>query len=88
MYREGDEGRAPEPRAPREHTERRERREFTPHRQPAASRDPFFDRPYEPGAPAESLPSWEASSKANPARNGVSANIKPKKKVAALFKAS
>ena len=88
MYREGDEGRAPEPRAPREHTERRERREYTPHRQPAASRDPFFDRPYEPGAPAESLPSWEATSKANPARNGVSANIKPKKKVAALFKAS
>ena len=88
MYREGDEGRAPELRAPREHTERRERREYTPHRQPAASRDPFFDRPYEPGAPAESLPSWEATSKANPARNGVSANIKPKKKVAALFKAS
>ena len=86
MYREGDEGRAPEPRAPREHTERRERREYTPHRQPAASRDPFFDRPYEPGAPAESLPSWEATSKSNPARNGVSANIKPKKKVAALFK--
>ena len=88
MYREGDEGRAPEPRAPREHTERRERREYTPHRQPAASRDPFFDRPYEPGAPAESLPSWEASSKTSPARNGVSANIKPKKKVAALFKSS
>ena len=88
MYREGDEGRAPESRPPREHSERRERREYTPHRQPAASRDPFFDRPYEPGAPAESLPSWEASSKANPARNGVSANIKPKKKVAALFKSS
>ncbi|MEO8015581.1 MAG: helicase-related protein, partial [Polaromonas sp.] len=88
MYREGEEGRASEPRAPREHTERRERREYTPHRQPAASRDPFFDRPYEPGAAAESLPSWEASSKSNPARNGVSANIKPKKKVAALFKAS
>ncbi|MBG6076389.1 DEAD/DEAH box helicase [Polaromonas sp. CG_9.11] len=88
MYREGDEGRAPELRAPREHTERRERREYTPHRQPAVSRDPFFDRPYEPGAAAESLPSWEASSKANPARNGVSANIKPKKKVAALFKSA
>ncbi|CDS50554.1 ATP-dependent RNA helicase Bcep18194_A5658 [Polaromonas sp. CG9_12] len=88
MYREGDEGRAPEPRAPRDHTERRERREYTPHRQPAASRDPFFDRPYEPGAAAESLPSWEASSKSHPARNSVSANIKPKKKVAALFKAA
>ena len=88
MYREGDEGRAPESRAPREHTERRERREYTPHRQPVASRDPFFDRPYEPGAPAESLPSWEATAKAGPARNGVSANIKPKKKIAALFKSS
>lgn len=90
MYRETGEGRAPaaDARPPREPAERRERREYTPHRQPAASRDPFFDRPYEPGAPAESLPSWEATSKANPARNGVSANIKPKKKVAALFKAS
>ncbi|WP_029525642.1 DEAD/DEAH box helicase [Polaromonas glacialis] len=90
MYRETGEGRAPaaDARPPREPAERRERREYTPHRQPAASRDPFFDRPYEPGAPAESLPSWEATSKANPARNGVSANIKPKKKVAALFKAA
>ena len=91
MYREGrdgDEGRAPEPRAPREHTERRERREYTPHRPSAAPRDPFFDRPYESVAATDALPSWEASSKANPARNGVSANIKPKKKIAALFKAS
>ncbi|ABM38500.1 DEAD/DEAH box helicase [Polaromonas naphthalenivorans] len=90
MYREGEEGGAPaESRPPRERTtERRERREYTPHRQPAASRDPFFDRPYEPGIPAQSLPSWEASAKANPARNGVSANIKPKKKIAALFKSS
>ena len=88
MYRESDEGGAPESRQPRERTERRERREYTPHRQPAVSRDPFFDRPYEPGAPAEALPSWEAAAKANPARNGVSANIKPKKKIAALFKSS
>ncbi|MDB5886592.1 MAG: box helicase domain protein, partial [Polaromonas sp.] len=91
MYRESEnleQGRASEPRPVREHAERRERREYTLHRQPAASRDPFFDRPYEAGAPAESLPSWEASSKANPARNGVSANIKPRKKIAALFKSS
>jgi len=88
MYREGEEGGASALRAPRERTERRERREYTPHRPPAVSRDPFFDRPYEPGAPAESLPSWEASSKAGPARNAVSPNIKPKKKIAALFKAS
>ena len=91
MYRDAEnleQGRAPDARPPREHTERRERRDHTPHRQPAVSRDPFFDRPYEAGAPAESLPSWEASSKANPARNGVSANIKPRKKIAALFKSS
>jgi ATP-dependent RNA helicase RhlE len=91
MYHEGEEGGVPESRPPREraeHREHRERREYLPHRQPAASRDPFFDRPYEPGAPAESLPSWEVAAKANPARSGVSANIKTKKKVAALFKSS
>ncbi|MEO7160671.1 MAG: DEAD/DEAH box helicase, partial [Polaromonas sp.] len=88
MYRQGEEGGAPESRQPRDRTERRERREYMPHRPPAASRDPFFDRPYEPSAPAESLPSWETAAKSNPARNGVSANIKPKKKIAALFKSS
>ncbi len=88
MYRQAEEGGAPESRQSRERTERRERREYTPHRQPAASRDPFFERPYEASAPAESLPSWEVAAKANPARNGVSANIKPKKKIAALFKSS
>ena len=92
MYREADnveQGRAPDARPPREQpAERRERREYTPHRQPAASRDPFFDRPYEPGAPAQSLPSWEASSKADAPRNGTSANIKPRKKIAALFKSA
>ena len=46
--------------------------------------DPFFDRPYEePSAPAAPAPS---SSQATPSR--VSANIKIKKKVAALFKTS
>ncbi len=50
----------------------------------AAPRDPFFDQPYE--APAtEVAPAWEAS--ARPATNRISANIKPKRKVAALFKA-
>jgi ATP-dependent RNA helicase RhlE len=69
--------------APREH---RERREHLPHRQAApAPRDPFFDVPYEPGATAEAQPAWEAATKAAPAR-GVSANIKSRKKVAALFK--
>ena len=75
-------------REPVERHERRERREYTPHRQPAVSRDPFFDRPYEAGAPAQSLPSWEASAKADTPRYGTSANIKPRKKVAALFKSA
>jgi len=74
------------PRERREVREPRERREYTPHRQPAASRDPFFDQPYESTAPADAQPAWEAAAKAGPARGGVSANIKPKKKVAALFK--
>ena len=67
-----------------ERSERRpaERRSFAP----AAKVDPFFDRPYE--APAEApdeAAAWEP--KARPARAGVSANIKTKRKVAALFKA-
>ena len=91
MYREAEnfeQGRAPDARPSRDPVERRERREYTPHRQPAASRDPFFDRPYEAGAPAQSLPSWEASAKTDAPRHGISANIKPRKKVAALFKSA
>ena len=67
--------------------ERRERREYSPHRQGATSRDPFFDRPYEPSAQAPAQPSWEAAAKANTGRSAMSSNIKPRKKVAALFKA-
>ena len=49
-----------------------------------ASADPFFNQPYE--APErEAAPAWEAAAK--PAGNRISANIKPKRKVAALFKA-
>ena len=83
MYREaeGSAGGA-ETQAPREQREPRERRAYTPRQAP---RDPFFDKPYEATAP-EAQPAWEAAAKANPARSGVSANIKPKKKVAALFK--
>ena len=95
MYRQnpndGDDGSVQDARPQREPVERherRERREYTPHRQPAVSRDPFFDRPYEAGAPAQSLPSWEASAKADTPRYGTSANIKPRKKVAALFKSA
>jgi ATP-dependent RNA helicase RhlE len=49
------------------------------------SRDPFFDRPYE--APAsDTPPAWEPASKTAPqAPRGLSPNIKPKKKVAALL---
>jgi ATP-dependent RNA helicase RhlE len=50
-------------------------------------RDPFFDKPYEePVAGAAPLaPTWEAAER--PASRGLSANIKPKRKIAALFKA-
>jgi ATP-dependent RNA helicase RhlE len=83
MYRDADESSPRERREPREF---RERREAPPHRQPAAPRDPFFDQPYESAAATDASPAWEAAAKANPSRSGVSANIKPKKKVAALFK--
>ena len=53
----------------------------------SASRDPFFEQPYEtPQREAE--PAWEASAKTAPAARGISANIKPRRKVAALFKAA
>ena len=56
-------------------------------RPPQPSRDPFFDKPYEPTAAGDvAAPSWEAS--ARPASRSISANIKPKVKVAALFKSS
>jgi ATP-dependent RNA helicase RhlE len=52
---------------------------------PQASRDPFFDRPYEPsGASASGGATPEAPVAATTTR-GLSPNIKPKKKVAALF---
>ena len=90
MYREGGDMAPPQsgPGAPMAPRERRERREHMPHRPPAASRDAFFDKPYEPNAAADAAPAWEAATSANPARSGVSANIKSKKKVAALFKTS
>jgi superfamily II DNA/RNA helicase len=49
---------------------------------PKASSDPFFDAPYEPAA-ADAQPSWESKTPAAP--RGLSPNIKPKKRVAALF---
>ena len=58
-------------------------RERRPARPAPASRDPFFDRPYEPSS-AEAAPVWEST--AAPPTRSASANIKPKRKVAALFK--
>ncbi len=49
---------------------------------PRAPSDPFFDKPYEPDA-AGAEPAWE--NKAPAAPRGLSPNIKPKKRVAALF---
>ena len=46
-------------------------------------RDPFFEKPYEP-ASAAALASWDTSR--TPAVRGPSTNIKPKRKLAALFK--
>ncbi|WP_397408477.1 DEAD/DEAH box helicase [Polaromonas sp.] len=85
MYRDSGDQPVREPlEAQRDRPERRERREAPPQRQ-QASRDPFFDKPYESSLPVEAQPAWEAAAKGGAAR-GVSANIKPKKKVAALFK--
>jgi ATP-dependent RNA helicase RhlE len=98
MYAEGakDESRYPGSRSgglrdvsnegPYARSERAPRRDFS--RPAPASRDPFFDKPYEPTqAVAEGTPSWEASAKANMPRSA-SANIRSKRRVAALFKAA
>src|SRR2546428_426531 len=61
-------------------------RDYRPRTPAPAPRDPFFDQPYVPNANAEE-PLWDkkAAPAAAPARSGLSAYIKPKKKVAALF---
>jgi len=61
------------------------RRERVP-RAPRASADPFFDQPYAPALPPEARPNWESQPKVSVAK-GLSAYIKPRRKVAALFKA-
>ena len=79
-----NEGRS-ESRGPRDdNTPRAPRRDFS--RPAQLPRDPLFDKPYEEPAvvDATAMPSWEASAK--PANRGISANIKPRRKVAALFK--
>jgi len=51
---------------------------------PKPKMDPFFERPYEASATAE--PAWETkASQSVPSPRGLSPNIKPKRKVAALF---
>jgi ATP-dependent RNA helicase RhlE len=78
------EGRGQRDDASRPRVPRAPRNEYT--RAPV-SRDPFFDKPYEPtAAPAEAsaAPSWESA--VRPTTRSISANIKPKRKVAALFK--
>ena len=56
-----------------------------PVRSPRTPADPFFDKPYQPALPPEAKPNWEAQPKS--AGKGLSAYIKPKRKVAALFRA-
>ena len=56
------------------------------YRQSQPPQDPFFDRPYEATVAPVEPASWEAAGKAQPARGGVSTNIKSKRKIAALFK--
>ena len=52
---------------------------------PRAPVDPFFDKPYEPGDATGEVPAWEKAAK--PVGRPVSANIRSKKRVPALFKA-
>jgi hypothetical protein len=80
---------APPPRRPRERLRdedeaprRREPRYAAPAPVVAAPSDPLFDKPYEPAATSEP-PAWEQKAPAAP--RGLSAYIKPKKKLAALF---
>ncbi len=52
-----------------------------------APTDPFFERPYEP-SPSAQTPDWETKPPAAPAPQSLTPNIKPKRKVAALFDGS
>ena len=71
-------------REPAERSEPRAERPARPQRS-SASRDPFFDKPYEaPEKAVDAVPAWDAHAR-QPVR-GVSANIKSKRKVAALFR--
>ena len=80
---------------PRRMTDDEPRRESSaPIRAPAAprtpmphkNRDPFFDRPYEASSTSTVAPEWEKAAPAAPiGRAALSANIRSKRKVAALL---
>jgi superfamily II DNA/RNA helicase len=55
-------------------------------RGPSPSRDPFFDQPYQPSTSAGAAAAPET--RVTSTRGGISANIKPKLRVAALFKSA
>ncbi len=87
-----------EGRPPRERDDRRRSREMPADDAPPrpvrsnyaaprpSSRDPFFDKPYEASSSSDEAPAWEGSKAGQAsAGRGLSPNIKPKKKVAALF---
>jgi ATP-dependent RNA helicase RhlE len=63
---------------------RPERERYAPQHRPAPPQDPFFSKPYEPAA-ATASPNWDAPP-AKGSRTGLSSNIKPKQRTAALFK--
>jgi ATP-dependent RNA helicase RhlE len=53
---------------------------------PQKNRDPFFDRPYEASSTSDAAPEWEKAVPATPVgRAALSANIRSKRKVAALL---
>jgi superfamily II DNA/RNA helicase len=89
-YRDGAEGR-PRGGSSRENFERAHSISAAPawgqrsYERKTAPVDPFFDKPYEASpSKEEQLPSWESTAKTT--SRSISANIKPKRKVAALFK--
>jgi ATP-dependent RNA helicase RhlE len=63
--------------------ERGPRRDFS--RPTPASRDPFFDKPYEPAVAKEQTASWDSGTSQR--APSIPTNIKSKRRVAALFKA-
>ncbi len=83
---EVDEFRPRRPRRGSDESVEQDRHERAPRRwsPPPPAADPFFDRPYEPSVGGDA-PSWERSKEPSAPKPGLSANIKPRKKVAALL---